>query len=201
MPTIVSVEAPRPWSGIRGRSTVPAAPSTRTRVPSPMRRVPSTVPTTAGIPISRDTMAACDTKLPWSVTIAPTRCSIELNASPVVGATSTSPGSSRRRSSTEWTSLAVPSYVPAAPGIPPTLEAVPIGSSSCPRTPSIANPTAPMTRAIGGGQHLERRRVRWRWTEVAGRALDRETSPGVTALRQLVGGGRRRIHWRFHGLR
>ena len=44
--------------------TWPVVPSTRTRLADARRLVPSLVPTTAGMPISRETMAACDAKLP-----------------------------------------------------------------------------------------------------------------------------------------
>src|SRR4029079_18832652 len=40
--------------------TSPASPSTRTSMPSVMRSVASRVPTTPGIPYSRDTIAACE---------------------------------------------------------------------------------------------------------------------------------------------
>ena len=53
--------------------TSPASPSTRTATPSPIRSVPSRVPTTPGIPYSRATIAACDSRPPLSVTRAPSR--------------------------------------------------------------------------------------------------------------------------------
>jgi hypothetical protein len=50
--------------------TTPRSPSTRTRCPVLIRFVAWPVPTTAGIPYSRATMAACDMVPPMSETAA-----------------------------------------------------------------------------------------------------------------------------------
>src|SRR5271165_146634 len=54
---------PRTW-------TIPRSPSTRTRWPVLIRLVASPVPTTAGMPYSRATIAACDIEPPMSETAA-----------------------------------------------------------------------------------------------------------------------------------
>src|SRR4029079_671109 len=71
--------------------TVPAVPSTRTRVPSGMRSVASRVPTTPGMPYSRATIAECESRPPLSVTIAPSSGNKMLNASVVASVNKTSP--------------------------------------------------------------------------------------------------------------
>src|SRR4029077_3468595 len=71
--------------------TSPAVPSTRTRVPSAMRSVPSRVPPTPGMPYSRATIAECESRPPLSVTIAPSSGNRMLNASVVETVTRTSP--------------------------------------------------------------------------------------------------------------
>src|SRR4051812_27596579 len=62
-------------------TTSPAAPSTLTPVPSGMSPVASRVPTAPGIPYSRATSVACDSRPPLSVTIPPSSGSRMLNAS------------------------------------------------------------------------------------------------------------------------
>ena len=74
-----------PARGAHSTVTSPAAPSTRTRVPSAMRSVASRVPTTPGMPYSRATIAACESRPPLSVTMAPSSGSRMLNASVVAG--------------------------------------------------------------------------------------------------------------------
>src|SRR5216684_490049 len=71
--------------------TSPASPSTRTRTPLAMRPVASRVPTTPGMPYSRETMAACESRPPLSVTIPPSSGRRMLKASVVGSVTSTSP--------------------------------------------------------------------------------------------------------------
>src|SRR5262249_18257899 len=71
--------------------TSPASPSTRTRTPSAMRSVASRVPTTPGMPYSRETIAACESRPPLSVTIPPSNGRRMLNASVVDSVISTSP--------------------------------------------------------------------------------------------------------------
>src|SRR6266702_314466 len=71
--------------------TSPASPSTRTRTPSAMRSVASRVPTTPGMPYSRETIAACERRPPLSVTIPPRSGRRMLKASVVEAVTSTSP--------------------------------------------------------------------------------------------------------------
>src|SRR5262245_27890447 len=79
-------------------STVPASPLTRTRAPSANIVVASRVPTTAGIPYSRATIAACESWPPRSVTMAPRSGRTTLKEGPVVRVTSTSPCCSRLKS-------------------------------------------------------------------------------------------------------
>ncbi len=71
--------------------TVPSSPSTRTRVPSAMRSVASRVPTTPGMPYSREMIAAWDRAPPLSVMIALSSGSRMLNASVVASVSRTSP--------------------------------------------------------------------------------------------------------------
>src|SRR6185369_11855990 len=71
--------------------TSPASPSTRIRAPSAMRSVASRVPTTPGMPYSRDTIAACERRPPLSVTIPPRSGRRMLKASVVDSVTRTSP--------------------------------------------------------------------------------------------------------------
>jgi hypothetical protein len=56
-----------------------------------MRPVASRVPTTPGMPYSRATIAACDSRPPLSVTMPPSSGSRMLNASVVDSVTNTSP--------------------------------------------------------------------------------------------------------------
>src|SRR4029079_15281338 len=71
--------------------TSPASPSTRKRTPLAIRSVASRVPTTPGMPYSRATIAACDSRPPLSVTIPPSSGSRMLKASVVDSVMSTSP--------------------------------------------------------------------------------------------------------------
>jgi hypothetical protein len=81
-------------------------------MPSAMRSVASRVPTTPGMPYSRATIAACDSKPPLSVTIAPSSGSKMLNASVVDSVTSTSPRWMRPNSAGPDTRRAGPSQTP-----------------------------------------------------------------------------------------
>src|SRR6266516_2030199 len=92
--------------------TSPASPSTRTRTPSAMRPVASRVPTTPGMPYSRETIAACESRPPLSVTIPPSSGRRMLKASVVEAVTSTSPFAMRPNSEGPETRRAGPSYTP-----------------------------------------------------------------------------------------
>src|SRR5207248_219873 len=71
--------------------TVPAAPSTRTRWPVLIRFVPKPVPTTAGRPYSRETIAACAMIPPMSDTAAPMRLKTGAQLGAVIGQIRISP--------------------------------------------------------------------------------------------------------------
>src|SRR5687768_15243129 len=75
--------------------TSPASPSTRTSTPSAMPSVASRVPTTPGMPYSRETIAAWERRPPLSVTMPPRSGRRMLNASVVDSVTRTSPLSIR----------------------------------------------------------------------------------------------------------
>src|SRR4029453_3362098 len=89
--------------------TSPASPSTRTSMPSVMRSVASRVPTTPGMPYSRETIAACDRRPPLSVTIPPSSGRRMLKASVVDSVISTSPLAIRPNSGGPETRRAGPS--------------------------------------------------------------------------------------------
>src|ERR1051326_3311139 len=89
--------------------TSPASPLTRMRAPSAMRSVASRVPTTPGMPYSRETIAACDRRPPLSVTIPPSNGRRMLKASVVDSVTSTSPVTIRLNSDGPETRRAGPS--------------------------------------------------------------------------------------------
>src|SRR5579871_1445160 len=89
--------------------TSPASPSTRTRKPSAIRSVASRVPTTPGMPYSRETIAAWESRPPLSVTIPPRSGSRMLKASVVDSVTSTSPLAMRPKSEGLETRRAGPS--------------------------------------------------------------------------------------------
>src|SRR5207249_3316770 len=92
--------------------TSPASPSTRTRTPSAMRSVASRVPTTPGMPYSREMIAACERRPPASVTIPPRSGRRMLKASVVDSVTSTSPLAIRPNWEGPETRRAGPSYTP-----------------------------------------------------------------------------------------
>src|SRR5437867_1547826 len=100
--------------------TSPASPSTRTRIPSAMRSVASRVPTTPGMPYSRETIAACESRPPLSVTIPPRSGRRMLKASVVDSATSTSPLTMRSNSVGPEITRAGPSYTPGLAARPRT---------------------------------------------------------------------------------
>ncbi len=93
----------------RATVTVPSSPSTRTRVPSAIRTVASRVPTTPGMPYSREMIAACDRAPPLSVMIALSNGSRMLKASVVASVSSTSPCWIRSKSLGPATRRTIPS--------------------------------------------------------------------------------------------
>src|SRR5262249_61310824 len=128
----------------------PLSPSTRTRVPSAIRSVASRVPTNPGIPYSRETIAACESRPPASVTIAPRSGRRMLNASVVDSVTSTSPCAIRANSDGSDTRRAGPSYTPRLAASPFKVVSV-CSSSELPNIESMTIPVARMTRAAAGG--------------------------------------------------
>src|SRR5262249_36373657 len=78
--------------------TSPGSPSTRPRTPPGITSAASRVPPTPGMPYPRDTIAACESRPPASVTIPPSNGSRMLNASLVDSVTSTSPCTMRSNS-------------------------------------------------------------------------------------------------------
>ena len=91
---------------------MPSPPSTRMRWPSLMRRVAVPVPTTAGRPYSRATMAAWLIEPPMSDTAAEILRKIGDQVGLVTWHTRMSPSSKREISSTDFTTRAVPSTTP-----------------------------------------------------------------------------------------
>src|SRR5439155_17369586 len=103
--------------GERGRHasrivTTPFDPSTRIVCPVRMDAVARPVPTTAGSPYSRQTIAACDITPPMSVTTALIFGKIGAQAGEVIGQTGTSPSRTFAISSTSMTICAGPSTTP-----------------------------------------------------------------------------------------
>src|SRR5205823_5112525 len=132
-------------------ATSPAPPSTRTRPPSGISPVPSRVPTTLGIPYSREMIAACESRPPASVTIAPSSGSRMLNASVVDSVTSTSPCTMRSNSDGPETRRAGPSYTPPLAARPRSRFSS-CAASELPNSSPKAIPIACMTRATPGGR-------------------------------------------------
>ncbi len=86
----------------------PSAHDTVTSAPSGIVDVPVPVPTTAGRPSSRLTIAAWAVRPPRSVTIAAARFMMGSQSGSVISVTSTSPSCSRSRSETERITRTVP---------------------------------------------------------------------------------------------
>ena len=148
--------------------TTPLVPSTRIVWPVRICAVARPVPTTAGSPYSRQTIAACDMTPPMSVTTALTLEKIGAQAGDVIGQTRMSPSRTRAISSTSITTRATPSTTPgdaAAPvSRPPPSSALAHSCTRCVVTPQsmitagsvIASGVAPIA---GGGVHSP---SRWR---------------------------------------
>src|SRR5581483_415810 len=98
--------------------TTPLEPSTRIICPVLITAVARPVPTTAGSPYSRQTMAACDITPPMSVTTALTFEKIGAHAGEVIGHTRTSPLRTAAISSTSTTTRATPSTTPGDAAAP-----------------------------------------------------------------------------------
>jgi hypothetical protein len=98
--------------------TVPVDPSTLTSAPSGIRLVASVTLTTHGMPSSRLTMIAWLTTAPTLTTTATAGTNNGVHAGSVIGAISTSPGSSANGSPGCSTTRARPSATPGAPGTP-----------------------------------------------------------------------------------
>ena len=107
-------EVTRPSSSV----TTPVPPSTRTRWP--VRRVATAlpVPTTAGIPYSRQTIAVWLMIPPTSDTVAAIRANTGAHDGDVAGHTRTSPGSTEDSSETCVTTRTGPSTTPGEPPVP-----------------------------------------------------------------------------------
>ncbi len=91
----------------------PVAPSTVTVCPFLIPVVADPVPTTAGMPCSRATVAECDRRPPVSVISPPMRPKSTDHAGVVMGQTSTSPGLTWSNCSSERITRAGPVYEPA----------------------------------------------------------------------------------------
>src|ERR1700730_6200677 len=103
--------------------TIPWSPSTSTMSPSRMVAVALPVPTTAGIPYSRATMAQWDRTPPASVTIAAAAANNCVQGAEVVSATRTSPRRSLLESERERRTFAGPRARPGEPALPCTSRA------------------------------------------------------------------------------
>src|SRR5579859_3787040 len=110
---------PSLYSAFRMRTT-PSSPSTSSIWPSRMMAVAEPVPTTAGMPYSRATMAQWLRMPPESVTMAATVAKSGVQGVAVVSATSTSPRRSLPASSNDRSTLAGPRTRPDEPGCPVT---------------------------------------------------------------------------------
>jgi hypothetical protein len=92
---------------------VPRSPSTRTSCPVLIRLVASPVPTTAGMPYSRATMAACDIAPPMSETAALILPNTGAQLGAVTGQTRISPSRISPIWFTSVSTRAMPSTTPA----------------------------------------------------------------------------------------
>src|ERR671937_2339683 len=92
--------------------TIPLEPSTRTDWPVLIAEVARPVPTTAGRPYSRQTIAACDITPPTSVTAALILVKIGAHAGEVAPHTRISPSRTSPIWSTPRTTRATPSTAP-----------------------------------------------------------------------------------------
>src|SRR3954451_17334148 len=99
-------------------STRPVEPVTRTRSPVLILRVASEVPTTAGMPNSRETTAGCEAIPPASVTRPEILVNRTTHAGLVIRQTTISSRSTSPNCSAERTTRAVPSTMPAEAGRP-----------------------------------------------------------------------------------
>src|SRR5664280_824698 len=102
----------------RAMVTAPVEPSTRSIIPVLMILVACPVPTTAGMPYSRQTIAAWLITPPTSVTQAPILANAGAHDGEVVGATRISPSSSCPTSLTVLHTRALPSMMPGLPAKP-----------------------------------------------------------------------------------
>ena len=110
-------------------------PSTRTRWP--VRRVATAlpVPTTAGIPYSRQTIAVWLMMPPTSDTVAAIRANTGAHDGEVAGQTSTSPGCTSVSSDTCVTTRTGPSTTPGEPPVPRSV--LPSPSSLVSHSPTV----------------------------------------------------------------
>src|SRR6185437_3283522 len=104
--------------------TVPESPSTRSRSPVRIRLVAVAVPTTAGRPYSRETIAAWDMIPPMSETAAAIFPNTGVQLGDVTGATRISPGSSSPSCARSSTTRAGPSTMPGDAAKPVSVEVV-----------------------------------------------------------------------------
>src|SRR6478672_10160631 len=101
--------------------TIPRSPSTRTRWPVLIRLVASPVPTTAGMPYSRATIAACDIEPPMSETAALILPNTGAQLGAVTGQTRISPSLSSPIWLTSVSTWAGPSTTPEEAPTPRTI--------------------------------------------------------------------------------
>src|SRR4051812_45607878 len=120
--------------------TTPASPSTRTRSPVLIRAVALPVPTTAGMPYSRATIAAWDMIPPMSETVAAILPNTGVQLGEVTGATRISPSASLPMSRTSRMTRAVPSTTPDEPAKPVKVAPVESSADAHSRTRSLVIP-------------------------------------------------------------
>src|SRR5450759_4911855 len=121
--------------------TTPVLPSTRSRCPVLIFVVAQPVPTTAGSPYSRDTMAAWDIIPPMSETAARILLKTGVQLGEVIVQTKISPSWIELMSSTLSTTLAGPSATPPEPAKPESvLESCPPAGFSHSSTRSVVMP-------------------------------------------------------------
>src|SRR5205085_3221761 len=121
------------------RVTMPRSPSTRTRSPVLILLVAWPVPTTAGMPYSRATIAACDMVPPMSETAA----AILPNTGPQLGAVT---GHTRISPSRTWPISLTPSSTRAVPSPTPGEAAYP--RTFAPVVPPVSRDQASMVSEV-----------------------------------------------------
>ena len=118
------------WFSALPANTFPWNPSTVISSPSFRTSSASCAPTTAGIPISRETIAACAVTPPSDVTIAEAFCIVTTMSGFVIVVTRMSPCLIFPRSSIEWIIFTTPDATPGEAAIPWVISCPSISASS-----------------------------------------------------------------------